>query len=370
MKISFFLPTLKFGGIEANTIRLATSFIDSGYEIDLVVGNADGEYLKRLDKRINLINIKETKLIGMLIPLIKYLKKNQPDIIYTGGEGANIVVSIANLFAPKTKTIISIRTQLSIEYKEMSNKAKKIIFLVLSKVLYKKMDGIVAVSQGVAEDASKMLNLPLESIEVIYNPILENRMIELMNEEFDHPWIRQEDTDVILSVGRLVKQKDLLTLITAFKQVSRELPNAKLLLIGEGPMREEIIHKVNEFELQNKVELLGFIQNPYKYMKNADLFVLSSQWEGFGNVIVEALATGTPIVSTACPSGPTEILDDGRFGRLTEVGNGQSLADAIVKELQQNTSSSTKRVKRANEFTVEIAKDKYLYLMNTILKKR
>src|SRR5699024_7215955 len=128
MKISFFLPTLKFGGIEANSIRLASSFVDAGYDIDLVVGNVNGEYANRLDERINVVKLNKSKLLQMRKPLIKYLKDHNPDIIYTGGEGANILVLLVKKFAPKTKVIISIRTQLSVEYRETKSLRKKVLY--------------------------------------------------------------------------------------------------------------------------------------------------------------------------------------------------------------------------------------------------
>lgn len=366
-KICFFLPTLNFGGIEANTIRLAKSFIKCGYEVDLVVGNANGEYKKRIDNEINIISLNKKTLVTMLIPLKKYIKKKKPQVVITGGEGANILLSFIKILLPKAKIIISIRTNLTVEYDESSNIKKKLLYPFISRILYRKADKVVAVSEGVANDASTFLKIPINKINVIYNPILDNNLLELSDEQVQHRWLNDESNKVVLSVGRLVKQKDLKTLIQAYKTTKNNIENLKLLIIGEGPEREYLQKEIFNNKLESDVEILGFVQNPYSYMKQADLFVLSSKWEGFGNVLVEALSTGVPVLSTDCPSGPSEILGNGKFGSLAEVGNINDLSKLMLLELANNDTYKIElRKKRAKKFSVEESKIKYIRLINSI----
>lgn len=366
-KICFFLPTLNFGGIEANTIRLANSFVESGYDVDLVIGNVTGEYLNRIDKKINVISINKKTLISMLLPLVRYIKQKKPSVIITGGEGANILLCTTKLFVQKTKIIISIRTNLTNEYKESNSMKKKLLFPFLSRRLYKKANRVVAVSEGVANDASEFLKIPRDKLKVIYNPILDNSLIKQKNEKVTHKWLVYRENKVVISVGRLVKAKDYLTLIQSFKVVKEKLSNVKLLILGEGPEREKIQAEINKYNLNSDVEIVGFVQNPYSYMSNADLFVLSSKWEGFGNVIVEALATGIPVVSTNCPSGPSEILNDGEFGSLVPVGNVEIMSKEIISSLSNNNEKKIyNRENRAKDFSVEVSKDKYINLIEKL----
>lgn len=364
--ISFFLLSLNFGGIEANTIRLANSFCKSGYKVDLVVGHSGGDYQKRVDNGINIVNLKKKSLIKMALPLLRYLRKNKPKVIITGGEGANILLGIMKKLMPSQKVIISIRTNLSTEYRESNNRKKKLLFPFFSKVLYKNVDKIVTVSKGVANDASEFLGYPLEKFNVIYNPIVDEGLLELMNEEVEHEWLDNDNYKVLLSVGRLVKQKDLVTLIKGFKLAKQKDNSLKLIIIGEGPEKSKLVSMVKEYNLEKDIVFQGFVQNPYPFMKKADIFILSSQWEGFGNVLVEALATGVPIISTDCPSGPSEILDHGKYGKMIQVGDYNHLSEEIVAIINQNNHElQFLRKKRAEEFTVQIAKEKYIYLINS-----
>lgn len=369
MKIAFFLPALNFGGIEANTIRLAKSFIEKGYDIELLLGRAQGEYLERIDKSLKIINFNKRRSIGMIYSLARYMWKENPDIVYTGGEQANIILMLAKILSPKTKVIISIRTNLTIEYKESERKFKKKIYPLLSKYLYKLADSIVTVSNGVAEDVNSLLGLPKNKMTVIYNPIVNDEIFELMEQKNNHPWLNDNQYKVIISVGRLVNQKNFSFLIKSFEKVKKELPNTKLIILGDGPEKDKLNQLIKELEIEKDVALEGFVQNPYSYMKESDLFVLSSKWEGFGNVIVEALATGIPVVSTKCPSGPDEILENGKFGSLVRVNDVDQMSTAILHELSTPSADEKKRKARAEKFSVESATIQYIKLMKNLIQR-
>jgi len=218
----------------------------------------------------------------------------------------------------------------------------------------------VAVSRGVADDLARLTGLPREKIQVIYNPVVTPELFVKAEEPLGHPWFAAGEPPVILGVGRLHEAKDFQTLIRAFALV-RKKRVARLVILGEGEERPKLEALVRELGLEEEVALPGFVDNPFKYMKRAGVFVLSSQWEGFGNVLVEAMACGTPVVSTACPSGPEEILENGRWGRLVSVGDVDALAEAIILTLDDKNHPDVAR--RALDFGVQRAIDEYIRVL-------
>ena len=227
---------------------------------------------------------------------------------------------------------------------------------------YRWADRVVAVSEGVAEDVEKLFLVPRAKIVVIYNPIIGEGLEEKASKAVDHPWLDQDQFPVILGVGRLIGQKDFTTLLKSFFEVKKEITGAKLIILGEGNKRVNLEKEIEELGLTEDVDLPGYVDNPYSYMKKSSVFVLSSAWEGFGNVLVEAMAVGTTVVSTDCPSGPAEILNHGEFGLLVPVGDIQALAGAVVAAIK-NPVEPDILIGRAGDFSVDKAVDKYLEII-------
>ena len=200
------------------------------------------------------------------------------------------------------------------------------------RVSYRSVDAIVAVSQGVADDIARTTGLPSARIRVICNPVVTAKMLGLAQEPVAHPWLRPDSPPVILAAGRLTKQKDFATLIRAFQRVRQSQP-CRLLILGKGQLQSDLESLASALGVRDEVDFPGFVANPYAYMAKAALFALSSAWEGSPNVLTEALALGTPVVATDCPSGPREILQGGRYGRLVPVGDVQRLGEAIIATL-------------------------------------
>ena len=200
-----------------------------------------------------------------------------------------------------------------------------------------------------------------ENIRVIYNPVVTPELLEKAKEPLDHPWFARGEPPVILGVGRLHLQKDFPTLIRAFALVRQHKPT-RLMLLGEGPDRYKLEALIDELGLTNEIALPGFISNPYAFISKASVFVLSSLYEGLPTVLIEAIAVGTVIVSTDCPSGPAEILDSGKYGCLVPVGDIKALSEAILNTLDQPTDSEALR-QRAQQFSYETAVNKYLELL-------
>jgi len=234
------------------------------------------------------------------------------------------------------------------------------------RLTYPTAKATIAVSEGVARDLVELLSLDRAAVLTLYNPITIDDFQVEAEEPLDDPWFAEGEPPVILGVGRLSAQKDFETLVRAFAVVRAQRP-ARLLILGEGTERPRIESLVSSLRLDEAVRMPGFVMNPFKYMKRSSVFVLSSRWEGFGNVLVEAMACGVPVVSTDCPSGPAEILENGKWGRLVPVGDFGALADAVISTLASGRRSACAR---AHDFDVESAVDGYLGVLLPIGKQQ
>ena len=258
----------------------------------------------------------------------------------------------------KTRLVISQHNTLS-----AICKAHKKLALVpfLARRFYRYADGIIAVSQGVADDLAEVAKIPRERITVIYNPVVTDEMLAAARKPADHPWFDAKDRPIVLAVGNLAKVKDFPTLLRAFRSLQHHF-DARLVILGDGPERAALEVQIKTLGLEGDVALPGFVDNPYAFMARSDVLVMSSAVEGFGNVLVEALACGCPVVSTDCPSGPSEILADGDFGSLVEIGDDDAMAAAIAKTLEAPVERERLRA-RAAVFSADRAVDRYLDLI-------
>lgn len=327
-RISLFLPSLRGGGAERVMLNLARGFAERGYEVDLVLAKAEGPYLSQVPDNIRVIDLKSPRVLYSLPGLIRYLRQERPHALLSALDHANIVALWAKkLSRVPIRVVVSVHSTLS----RASTNATSIRARLIpswARIFYPWADAVVAVSKGVADDLIKLTELPQEKVHVIYNPVVTPELFAKADEPLDHPWFEPSEPPVILSVGRLTPAKDYSTLIKAFALVRKEMP-ARLMILGEGEERPKLEALIRDLGLEKDVALPGFVNNPYKYMKHAAVFVLSSQWEGLPTVLIEALALGIPVVSTDCPSGPAEILNNGEYGRLVTVGNEKELAQNI-----------------------------------------
>ncbi len=385
--VALFLPTLKGGGAERMMIQLGAALVKRGHSVDLVVGRAQGAYLQQVPSCLRLVLLQSPKksilkqipvnvsrlvlsrpkipgivstLIGLkthrkhLLPLVlsrygrrilgmvpllaEYIDTQQPTVLLSALLRANVVAVAANqLSRNPTRLVVSERNHLSTVVARADN-----LFIKRGKLarhFYPLADGVVAVSQGVANDLAELTGLPVEQIVAIRNPVVTEELLEKAQYPTDHPWFKDPNIPVILAAGRLTPAKDYPTMLKAIDIIRKERP-VRLLILGAGRLRSSLVSLVNDLNLNECVEFRGFVHNPYAYMSRASVFALSSAWEGSPNVLVEAMACGCPVVSTNCPSGPDEILDNGAFGKLVEVGNSEALASAIIKQLDNPTHSA------------------------------
>ncbi len=335
--LALFIPTLGGGGAERVFLNLANGFAERGYRVELVLASAQGSYLSELDGRVQLVDFEQRlgkgRLALSIFPLIRYLRQRKPKVLLSALTEANIIAVLSRIFsAVPIRLFLSEHSTFSIAVKRESFLKKLLLFICL-KVLYRNADGIIAVSDGVASDLKRIIGGTKTNLKVIYNPVVTPEMIRKSEEPLEHPWFAPGEPPVILGCGRLTAPKDFETLIRAFAIVRKELPS-RLVILGEGEKRQRLEALIKNLGMEQDVALPGFVSNPYKYMKRAAVFVLSSKWEGLPTVLIEALACGTPVVSTDCPSGPREILDNGKYGALVPVGDLEALANAIIAKLK------------------------------------
>jgi glycosyltransferase involved in cell wall biosynthesis len=355
--LSIFLTDLEGGGAEKVMVNLANGFSQHGQSVDLVLVRKIGQYFSHLHPNIHIVDLQQDSLLSSLPALVYYLKTKQPKILLSALEDTNIIAICATKLArARTSVVVTVHNHLSSEARYASGLKRKVVPHLLRWV-YPHANAVVAVSHGVAADVSKWTGLSVNQVQVIYNPIVTPDLQIKQHNVPDHPWLQQTQIPIILGIGRLHPQKDFPTLISAFARV-RQQTLARLLILGEGEEHSHLESLIQQLDLQDDVQLVGFVSNPYAYMSRSSLLVLSSAWEGFGNVLVEAMATGTPVISTACESGPSEILLDGQYGKLVEVGDVEAMADAIRTTLTEKTDSD-KLKQRANEFSLEVAIDHY-----------
>jgi len=345
-------------------VNLARGFTKQGLQVDLVLAKAEGPYLSQVPKEVRVVDLGARRALCSLPGLVRYLRRERPQAMLSTLNHANIIALWAKKLARvPTRLVVREANTVSVEATNADTLKGKLMPHLI-RIFYPWADAIVANSRGVAEDLMKLTDLPPDKIKVIYNPVVTPELFVKAEEPLDHPWFRPGEPPVILGVGRLTKQKDFPTLIRAFALVRKERP-ARLMILGEGEERPNLEALVRELGLEEDVALPGFVENPYKYMKRAAVFVLSSRWEGFGNVLVEAMALGTPVVATDCPSGPAEILEGGKWGQLVPVGNETSLARAIILALSKPVNAGELR-SRAQLFSVDGVVQLYLDLLGVL----
>lgn len=359
--IGIYLPSLTIGGAERVAIDLASGLSDRGYDVDLVLVDASGDLLNETPDDVAVVDLGANRVATSLFPLRRYLESCEPDVLYSMMTEPNIIAIVAGQFTTSgTRLIISEHNMLS----RSINSVKDRLIALGAWLSYPFADHAVAVSKGVRRDLINQTRLSPNSISMIYNPVRVDSIREKGTEPVDHDWLANEDIEVVLSGGRHEPQKGFDTLLDGFARLERD--DVRLVLFGQGPETEALEARAKRSEIDDRVSFPGFIDNPYSYMSAADVFVLSSEYEGFGLVLIEAMACGCPVVSTDCESGPSEILENGTYGHLTPVGDQNALALAIEKTLDEPGDSEI-LFERASDFDIEAAIDNYDKLFDNVV---
>ena len=385
------------GGMERSMLRLGEGFLARGYAVDFLVGKIHGELVDDVPREARVVELDKasvhgarwhalaadlaswsmvfrprTRLAGLkplmrrVPPLVKHLRRSRPDAILAAEPRYNLMAVWARQRSGLTsRVVISERIQVS-SHAAFDGPWRDRRMHPLLRRGYLAADAIVSVSDGVADDLAAHAAIPRERITTVYNPVVGPDLLLKAKAVLDHPWFAAGAPPVVLAAGRLDPQKDFSTLIRAFAQV-RSKRAARLLILGgtdwsQRAYAEELKQLPGQLGVAEDVSMPGFADNPFAYMARASVFVLSSLYEGLPGVLIQALACGCPVVSTDCPSGPTEILEQGRYGPLIDVGNADAMAQAIEDQLDHPPTAEVLQG-RAALFSVDRSVERHLELL-------
>jgi glycosyltransferase involved in cell wall biosynthesis len=357
-RLAFFIHNMGGGGAQRIMLTLAEAVAQRGYAVDLVLVRAEGPHMSDIPDGVRVVDLNARRIISSLPALVRYLRQEQPITLLSFLSPVNCVAIWAKILSSqKVRVVISERSTLTPA--KAAARTDRLVLPWLMRWSYPYADALIAISNGVADDICRAIGLDHSRIKVVYNPALRPAIAEMAQEAIEHPWFSDGAPPVVLGVGRLTQQKDFPTLIRAFTKV-RAGQSAHLVILGEGEDRVRLARLAETLGVAKDVALMGFERNPYKYMRRSAVFVFSSLWEGFGNALVEAMALGTPVISTDCPSGPAEILDQGRWGKLVPMKSPDALAEAILQTLANPGPDGRERAK---DFSVDRIVEQYLALL-------
>ena len=347
--LAVLLPHLRTGGGEMSMLRLAGGLAKAqgqagpthepgpgGLRVTLLVQTLQGAELV-VPPGVAVADLGTTGTLGSLRQLARWLRAEQPCWLLSAFPHTNVAAVAAVAWSRSScRCIVSEHAPLSLQIERQGSWRYRVL-PPLVRWAYRRADAVVAVSHGVRQDLLAMAG-PALKLHTIFNPVLDAAAATASTAAAAahtplHPWLLDAQLRVVLSVSRLSDEKDIPTLLRAFEQLHAQRPHTRLLLAGDGPARPALQALVEQRKLGATVALVGRVQGPQQWMQRAAVFALASQYEGFGNVLVEALASGCPVVSTDCPVGPREILAGGRFGSLVPVGDWQAMAQALCRAI-------------------------------------
>ncbi len=370
LSLAITMQDLTGGGVERQTITLAREMQERGVAVTLLVNEAVGELLGSVPATIRLVDLQRRRTSRAIPALASFLRREKPDVLLANLNHNNIAAVLANILAGMpAKVIICQHSVLSADYlrtKGWSHRVTPLAYRLMSQGF----ERAVAVSGGIAREFRTISHIPQRKITVIHNPVIGPDFDLRAGQAAEHPWLNEPGRPLFVTAGRLVDIKDHATLLRAFA-IYRRHGHGRLLILGSGPLRESLGGLAEELGLNDAVDFLGFQENPLPFFRLASAFVLSSYAEGFGNVLVEAMGCGTPVIATNCEHGPAEILDDGRYGVLVEPRNAQALADAMTKVSEFPNKWPAPLLKdRASAFSTDSCVMAYLKLFECVVPQR
>jgi glycosyltransferase involved in cell wall biosynthesis len=364
-RLALLIPSLRGGGAEISSVRLANCLAGRGLSVDLVVLRASGPWLEKIDRAVGLVDLRALRARRGLPALVRYLRRTRPTALVAGPVNVGVLAIAARRLSRVATRIVAVEQNDWRARLAHSGLPAEQIARWAIRATYRFADQCLAVSEGAADSLAVVAGITRSRVGVLYNGIDLGESERLAREAIEHPWLADREAPVLVAAGRLVEQKGYPDLLQAFSSVVRS-HSARLLILGEGPLRAPLEKRVRELGLEGSVEFLGFRPNPYPWMAAASVFVQASLFEGFGVAILEALACGAPVVATDCPSGPSEILQGGECGILTPPGNPEALAAAIERLLSDETLRQELRERgrqRAKVFSIDRSADSLMAVL-------
>jgi exopolysaccharide biosynthesis WecB/TagA/CpsF family protein len=331
LRIAFFMHDLSGGGVERMRLRLLPALAARGHLVTLIVQTASGALLDVVPEAVTLVELGTTRTSRSILVLAQWLRTHRQDMLVSSLDHNNIAAIMARWLA-RVPTGLVICQHNALGAERVLGWRYRVV-PALYWLLAGGADAIVAVSAGVADDLARTAGIARDRITIIFNPVDGNDIPERAGAPLPHPWLVPGGIPVFVYAGRLVAQKDPALLLRALRLRLLRAP-ARLLVLGEGEMQPVLRRQAAELDIAHAVEFCGFVADPLPWIARAAAFVLTSRYERFGNVIVEALACGTPVIAADCPHGPAEILAGGAFGRLVPVGDETGFAAAMGEDLR------------------------------------
>ncbi len=358
-RLCLFLPSLKGGGAERVMVTLANGFAARGREVIMVLGEGAGPFHDDVTPEVEIVDLSRRHVTLALPGLVAVLRHRRPDALLSALHVANLVALLATGVArPRMPVMVSEHSSMASILESRTSLRRRLLRIAI-RTLYPRASRVVTVSRGAATEFGQLFAAVPFSIEAIPNPI-DIGTVRARGREKE---AALPDGPLIIAVGRLAPEKCFGDLIQAFKIVRENAPY-RLEILGEGPERGRLEALCGRIGLADAVSLPGFVKNPFPRIRAASVLAVSSDREGFGNVLVEAMALGTPVVSTDCPHGPREILEGGRWGRLVPIGDPDALAAALLDTLRAPPVAPEALMARADAFDKERAIDAYLTLLD------
>ena len=360
-RIACFFSTSGHSGVDRAAKHLIPAFARRGYRVDLLKVRDHGPELGELPEGVEVVDLGSRHTYACVPAIAAYLRRCRPAVMLSDKDRVNRTALVARLLSGvPTRLVFRTGTTISIDLATRGALERWIQRNSIGK-LYPFAERVIVTSQGVAEDMADYTGLARGHIRVVPSPVVPASLLDQLPPPPAHPWFGQPGVPLILSVGELCSRKDFATLLRAFARVRRQR-HCRLMILGRGSARERLLALAAELGVGADVSLPGYVSDPYAYMAHADLFAFTSRWEGLGFVLIEALAVGTPVVSTDCPSGPREILEQGRYGPLCPVGDDACLAVAMLATLDHPLPREVLR-QAARPYAIESSADAYLDAM-------
>ena len=355
--IAVYCGSLDGGSTAKIAVRLANGFAARGISTHLLVSSSSHPMPERIEPVVRIVDIGRMGIWTRIPRMALYLKRNQPAAVLTHRIRENVLtLRAARLSGLMTPVFVTVHGRMSVKLRNMvGGKAKKRRREVLR--FYPKNSGIIAISSDTESDVKELLGSDI-SVASIPNPIITPEMFESAREPVVHPWFLPDTVPTVIFAGRMEKEKDLFTLLRAFALLRRRA-ECRLLILGDGSLRPELEAECQFLNLVNDVDMPGWVANPYAFLSRADLVVLSSTWDALPTILIEALALGTPVVSTDCGAGPREILQNGCLGPLVPPGNPSALSEAMYKTLNNSLPSDVLR-ESGHRYDAQQNADRYL----------
>jgi len=369
MHLLLFYRSLKQGGVQRMMLNLANHMVAKGHCVTILLFRREGPFLELLDKRVNVIGIESDSFYFILKYLIRLLKSKSYDLLFSATPGLNIAAIIANMIAKvNTKVVISERSNTIKEFSGSKFGPYKLSFFLIP-ILYRFANAILTVSEGVKRDLIKISFVKNEKVDVVYNPAFESNFQEQLDNEVNHEWFQKDRKEnqipVVIGAGRLHYQKNFELLIQSIVLLNKRRP-VRLIIIGEGEEYQKLQDLIVSLDATSFIRLEGFQINPISWIGRSNVFVLSSRWEGFGNILVDALAAQTTIVTTDCKSGPAEIIEGGKYGYLLKREDAEEMSQ-IIELAIENPMNKELLLNRARFFDKETAMLRYEKIFNNLL---